>query len=702
VNRPSGATIAWCALIGAVAPGALACSREAPRHRELAVASTATAPAPAVAVGAAAETDAPGCGEPLGAPDRRLTRFELAYAVSDVFGVDASSLHELPRAAAGIGEVPDILVGRLLDTSDRFLGPYRAKVATLAQAIARRLAPSCARNRGAALAPCVAARLREPAARLGRGTLDGALADIVRAGAGSRDDARTMFAAAVTHLLVSPRFYMLDNEQSPRLLAGLSSASPSPRPDPEVGRRRRLASRLALALWSSVPDQELLSRAESGALDDPAAFDTEVARMMADRRFRRFGRELARQWLRLDRPPLFRASLDMRALVEDRARLGAIEDEAARLLQRHIDEDLAIEELVTGHERSGLLTSGAVLAAISSEIRGGGNESWLGRGLIVQSALLCRTFPLAAVYPEHLWHGHPLLDPHASAATRRPSEERLLAIRTRDRPCRECHRQLETIGAALAMFDGLGLPAAPPSSAGGAAAAAQVAGQSITGPAELGAWIADSGRFQPCVAQKLLGYLLGRAVLPAKRAADRCLVRSLAGAGVNDARVRRPTMRGWLLAILRSPAFARQGAVVVHDTPNVSPSAELYSEPLPAATVGAVECRGFDPGAFLVGSCGSSACHGPGAAASIFAVPDGARAAELLLEGSPAGDGYCGEHAGFVDRRRPGDSLVVRKLTAGGKVCGAPMPLTGGPRSLDPRQHACFVRWVEETARSAP
>src|SRR5262245_16202652 len=51
------------------------------------------------------------CAPELGSPDRRLTRFELAHAVEDVFGIDAADLRALPAPVAGIGDVPDILVG---------------------------------------------------------------------------------------------------------------------------------------------------------------------------------------------------------------------------------------------------------------------------------------------------------------------------------------------------------------------------------------------------------------------------------------------------------------------------------------------------------------------------------------------------------------------------------------------------------------
>jgi len=582
--------------------------------------------------------------------------------VADVFGVDASSLHELPRPLAGIGDSPDIVVGRMLDRSDQFLVPYRAKLSALAGQIAAALTRACAKA-GDPRA-CAIAELRAPAARLWRSSdAEASVAALARAHAG--DAAPAMLRTIIAELLGDERFFVLQNEAT--------AGNGTPAFD-----RRRLASRLALVLWSSVPDLELLRRAEAGTLDDPAALAAEVRRMMTDARFQRFGRELARQWLRLDRPPAFRPSLAERKLVDDPKRFAAALDEAAALIQKQVATGAPLAELVTGEH--GLLTSGAVLGAISTEIRNGGDESWLGRGVLVQSSLLCRTFPLAAVYPWKTWKDHPLLDPHVAAKSKRPGERVLLDMRTRDNPCRACHRQLETIGASLWMYDGFGRPdrSAKPF-------VGTIAGKRVAGPRELGRWILDTGRFEPCVAQKLLTYVRGRAVLPAKRAGDRCLVDALTSGGP-------PTLAGLLVQSLAG--IGAQGADVVRDKPTPSPSSNDYLDPLPPVAVTDAQCAGFDPARFLRDSCGTAACHGPGSTVTAFALPDVRDIAAVLSKAEASPDGYCSDEGGLLDRKRPGESLLIRKLTAGGKMCGGPMPITGGPRTLNPVEHACFTRWA--------
>ena len=60
-----------------------------------------------------------------------------------------------------------------------------------------------------------------------------------------------------------------------------------------------LASRLSFFLWSSIPDDELLSRAARGELKDPAVLDAEVHGMLADDRSQSMVTNFAEQWLYL-------------------------------------------------------------------------------------------------------------------------------------------------------------------------------------------------------------------------------------------------------------------------------------------------------------------------------------------------------------------------------------------------------------------
>jgi hypothetical protein len=60
-----------------------------------------------------------------------------------------------------------------------------------------------------------------------------------------------------------------------------------------------LASRLSFFLWSSIPDDELLETAIRGELNNPTVLQTQVRRMLADRRSEALVNNFAEQWLYL-------------------------------------------------------------------------------------------------------------------------------------------------------------------------------------------------------------------------------------------------------------------------------------------------------------------------------------------------------------------------------------------------------------------
>jgi len=61
------------------------------------------------------------------------------------------------------------------------------------------------------------------------------------------------------------------------------------------------ASRLAVFLWASLPDEELMQLAEVGKLREPAILTAQVSRMLEDPRSKRFSRLFVDQWLGLER-----------------------------------------------------------------------------------------------------------------------------------------------------------------------------------------------------------------------------------------------------------------------------------------------------------------------------------------------------------------------------------------------------------------
>ncbi len=89
----------------------------------------------------------------------------------------------------------------------------------------------------------------------------------------------------VSAALASPRFMMVHNESNQKM---------------ENQGSYNLATRLSFFLWSSIPDDELLSLADAGALDNEDALRTQVERMLNHSRSKNFCDSFAPQWLKLN------------------------------------------------------------------------------------------------------------------------------------------------------------------------------------------------------------------------------------------------------------------------------------------------------------------------------------------------------------------------------------------------------------------
>ena len=88
-------------------------------------------------------------------------------------------------------------------------------------------------------------------------------------------------------ILTSPRFLFRTEIDPANVAAGASY---------KLG-DLELASRLSFFLWSSIPDEELLSLAEKGRLKESAVIDAQVQRMLADPRSNALVSNFAGQWL---------------------------------------------------------------------------------------------------------------------------------------------------------------------------------------------------------------------------------------------------------------------------------------------------------------------------------------------------------------------------------------------------------------------
>jgi hypothetical protein len=243
-----------------------------------------------------------------------------------------------------------------------------------------------------------------------------------------------------------------------------------------------LASELSFFLWSSVPDDELLTAAEQGKLHDPAVLKSEVMRMLADKRSKSLVTEFAFHWLDMsrlneiepdsklfpqasnggnrgegsdprpayldelklfidsilhqDKPVLDLLTADYTFLNERVASLYGIEDVKGDQFRRVTLKDPA---------RFGLLGKGAVLLATSDPNR---------TAPVLRGKFILENFLGAPPNPPP---GDVKTDlPEAKPGEKKHTVRELMALHRTKKTCNMCHGVMDPLGLALENFDAIG------------------------------------------------------------------------------------------------------------------------------------------------------------------------------------------------------------------------------------------------------
>jgi hypothetical protein len=320
---------------------------------------------------------------------------------------------------------------------------------------------------------------------------------------------------AVTAVLVSPHFlYRIETDKKPD--------DPT---DMHALNDYELASRLSYFLWSSMPDDQLLTLAGQGDLHKDAILDDQVRRMLKDPKSQALVDSFAEQWLQLrilneitpdpGKFPEFSVELreDMKQetrkffetiMREDRSILEFLDAEytfANERLAKHygFDEIKGAEfqrvEL-KGRKRAGLLTQASILTLTSNPDR----TSPVKRGKWIMEVLLDKPPPPP---PPNV----PELAETAKAAPEATLRQQL-EIHRQNATCNSCHR---VMGFGMENFDAIGrwreLDNGKPLDTTGELPG----GSHFNGPVELaGVLRGKQCEFGECLAEKMLTYALGR------------------------------------------------------------------------------------------------------------------------------------------------------------------------------------------------
>lgn len=321
---------------------------------------------------------------------------------------------------------------------------------------------ACPADAAEALVACVAELLEPVARRAWRRPVDAARGEALRAVL-SREAAAGGSAAEVLQqglhaVLASPEFWLVAEGAEGSVAGSRYLLGPY-----------EVATRLALLLWESVPDEALLDCAASGGLvaeqEGPCGLSAQVDRMLQDARATRVVGGFAWAWLALAR--LDHLTVDPTAWPEVDADLKASMQEETRLVLEEIllgagslDALLAtdftwVDRRLAAHyglpapsglgfqrvavdpaERGGVLRAGAVLLSTAHPVR----VSDVRRGALTLSAFACAPSdpPPADV----------------SLVDVVPGEERAaLVAQTASPPCLSCHANLNPWGFALSAYD---------------------------------------------------------------------------------------------------------------------------------------------------------------------------------------------------------------------------------------------------------
>lgn len=263
-------------------------------------------------------------------------------------------------------------------------------------------------------------------------------------------------------VLSSPRFLYLVQTDRSQMTSG------------ETLDQFQLATRLAMFLWCSTPDDDLLDLAESGRLGEQEELIRQTKRMLADPRHERFSRHYVQQWLDLDRLELLNVCEDTypqfdrnlqeamkrepiaffeEVLQNDRSVMDFIHADYAlvnqRLAQHYGINDVTGDyfrkvSLKPGDIRGGLLTQAGLLAMNSD----GTDSNPLKRGIwLLESILNDPPPPPPPAVPEI-----DLADPEILKMT---LKERMEDHRKKA-ACISCHMKIDPWGIALENFDAIG------------------------------------------------------------------------------------------------------------------------------------------------------------------------------------------------------------------------------------------------------
>lgn len=466
---------------------------------------------------------------------RRLTKAEYSNAVRDLLGYDYQAGADIP--VDGAGGIGFDTAGDTLFTSTIHIEKYLAAADRVIETILADNPSSLSPAEQEARQAILQVSETDPAKRrqAGRAIVTRFARKAWRRPPESEEVERLLVLYdkvakknAVRHLsgirqmlkgvMVSPHFLFVVETQSGD--GGVQRLTP-----------HQLATRLALFIWSSIPDEQLLELADSGKLYEEPVLRSEVQRMLKDSRARALGENFGLQWLGLSNFDSV-VKPDATKFPEFVAELrSAMREEVVQFVSGVFREDRSLLDLVNAdytyanehlaqyyglgwnasesggwqqvslanQPRGGVLTMGAVLTATSYPLR--------------TSPVLRGRWVLEEIMGDHV----PPPPPNVPALDEQPAEKKVLTLRERlelhrqNPECAACHSRMDPLGFGLENFDAIGRYRTDEDGKPIDSAGILPSGESFAGILEMKQILLNrKENFLHHMTRKLLGFALGR------------------------------------------------------------------------------------------------------------------------------------------------------------------------------------------------
>jgi mono/diheme cytochrome c family protein len=456
---------------------------------------------------------------------RRLTRTEYSNAIRDLVGISVPQSAAIPSDGSG-GEGFDTAGDALFTSSIHVQRYLQVASSVINQVLAsdsivrdRLLGDAASRDFEKMERSNVVGVVNRFARRAWRRPVSTEETDRLMSmfdqSRGQGKEIRSAISQPLTAILISPNFLFVVETESPQ--GGVQRLTD-----------HQLATRLALFLWSSIPDDELLAAADRGELQSEDQILKQTRRMLADDRARALGENFGLQWLGLNR---FVTKVKPDAMVFPEFDPAVAEDlieEAVRLVAGIFRNDRSVLNLIDGDQlqlngklaayygfdlpadadwqlvdndggrRGGVLTLGAVLMSASYPSR----TSPVLRGRWVLEEILGSEVPPPPP-------GVPALE-ESDVKEHQTLRQRLEEHR-KDPACAACHNRMDPLGFGLENYDALGRWRDQDAGETIDAAGVLPSGESFSGPAELKRILLKRSRdFEEHLVTKVLGFALGR------------------------------------------------------------------------------------------------------------------------------------------------------------------------------------------------